>query len=74
MIKKFRPSFSSNRNTSLNVSPAYTCMLKVNNRNTRKRYETCSKLTIKAPKQRQGKNLEILYKVPEMCDYKQYDT
>lgn len=44
-------------------------MLKLNNRYTRKRYETCSNLTTKKPKQRQGKHLEILYKGPEMCDY-----
>ena len=30
--------------------PAGNYMFKINNRNTRKRYETCSKLTIKTPK------------------------
>ena len=35
------------------VSPSYiTTLFKVNNRNTRKRCEICSKLTIKTPKQR----------------------
>ena len=31
------------------VYPAGNCMCKVNNRNTRTRYEICSKLTIKIP-------------------------
>ena len=34
-------------------SPAGNHMFKVNNRNTRKRCEICSKLTIKTPEQRQ---------------------
>ena len=34
-------------------SPVNSCFLKVSNRNTRKRYETYSKLTIKAPERRQ---------------------
>ena len=33
--------------------PANIYLFKVNNRNIRKRYEKCSKLTIKTPKQRQ---------------------
>ena len=34
-------------------NPANICLFKVNNRNTRKRFEICSKLTIKTPEQRQ---------------------
>ena len=34
-------------------NPVYTYLLKVNNRNTRKRCEMCSKLTIKTPERRQ---------------------
>ena len=34
-------------------SPANSCFFKVSNRNTRKRYEICSKLTIKSPERRQ---------------------
>ena len=34
-------------------NPASNYMLKVNNRNTRTRYEICSKLTIKTPERRQ---------------------
>ena len=34
-------------------NPANIYLLKVNNRNTRKRYEICLKLTIKAPERRQ---------------------
>ena len=36
------------QNTQNSVNPAGNCMLKVSNRNTRTRYEVCSKLTIKA--------------------------
>ena len=35
---------------------ANICLIKVNNRNTRKACEICSKLTIKIPKPRQGPN------------------
>ena len=35
----------------LSSFPANTYLLKVNNRNTRKRYEICSELTIKTTKQ-----------------------
>ena len=34
-------------------NPANIYLFKVNNRNTRKRYEICSKLTIKTPERRQ---------------------
>ena len=34
-------------------NPASNCMFKVNNRNTRATFETCSKLTIKTSKRRQ---------------------
>ena len=34
-------------------NPANISLFKVNNRNTRKRFEICSKLTIKTPEQRQ---------------------
>ena len=37
----------------LSQFPANIYLLKVNNRNTRKRCEICSKLTIKTPEQRQ---------------------
>ena len=33
--------------------PANIYLLKVNNRNTRERFEMCSKLTMKTPEQRQ---------------------
>ena len=33
--------------------PAGNCMFKVNNKNTRTRYEICSELTIKTPERRQ---------------------
>ena len=36
-----------------NDNPAGIYLLKINNRNTRKRYEICSKLTIKTPERRQ---------------------
>ena len=36
------------QNTQNSVNPAGNCMLKVSNRNTRTKYEVCSKLTIKA--------------------------
>ena len=36
--------------------PANNYMFKVNNRNTRMRFEICSKLTIKTPERRQAKN------------------
>ena len=36
-----------------NASPASFHLFKVNNRNTRKRYKICSKLTIKTPERRQ---------------------
>ena len=35
-------------------NPAGNYMFKVNNRNTRTRYEICSKLTIKTPERRQA--------------------
>ena len=35
-----------------NIYPAGNCMFKVNNRNTRKRCQICSKLTIKTPERR----------------------
>ena len=35
-----------------NPNPTGNCMFKVNNRNTRTRCETCSKLTIKTPERR----------------------
>ena len=34
--------------------PANKCMIKVNNRNTKKRSEICSKLTIKTPERRRS--------------------
>ena len=37
-----------------NWYPAGNYMFKVNNRNTRARYEICSKLTIKTPERRSG--------------------
>ena len=42
-----------NDNKNLMDNPANIYLLKVNNRNTRKRYEICLKLTIKAPERRQ---------------------
>ena len=40
--------------------PANIYLLKVNNRNTRKRCETCSKLTIKTPERRQWRRSSLL--------------
>ena len=39
--------------TNFIQNPAGNYMFKVNNKNTRKRCEICSKLTIKTPEQRQ---------------------
>ena len=39
--------------------PAGIYLLKVNNRNTRKRCETCSKLTIKRPEQRRWRRSTV---------------
>ena len=36
-------------------------LLKVNNRNTRKRWEMCSKLTIKIPERRQWRRSRIIF-------------
>ena len=48
--------FSQSNDVKLPVNhrayPASIYLLKVNNRNTRKRYKLCSKLTIKTPEQR----------------------
>ena len=41
---------------SLKHCPVGIYLLKVNNRNTRTRYETCSKLTIKTPERRLAAN------------------
>ena len=38
---------------------ANICLFKVNNRNTRKRYEICSKLTIKTPERRQKRRSDV---------------
>ena len=40
-------------------NPAGSYMFKVNNRNTRTRYEICSKLTIKIPARRQWRHSGI---------------
>ena len=40
--------------------PANIYLLKVNNRNTRKRCEICSKLTIKTPERRQWRRSSLL--------------
>ena len=37
----------------MSIKPANIYLFKVNNRDTIKRFETCSKLTIKTPEQRQ---------------------
>ena len=39
---------------SKEINPANIFLYTVNYRNTRKRYEICSKVTIKTPKRRQG--------------------
>ena len=44
---------------SLSNNPAGIYLLKVNNRNTRKRCEICSKLTIKTPEQRQWRRCGV---------------
>ena len=41
------------------LGPAGVYLLKVNNRNTRKRCEICSKLTIKTPEQRQWRRCGV---------------
>ena len=38
------------------IFPACNYMFKVNNKNTRARYEICSKLTIKTPERRHGRS------------------
>ena len=42
----------TSRKGDVDYSPAGNYMFKVNNRNTRTRYEICSKLTIKTPERR----------------------
>ena len=44
--------FCTRRSAKRNISPASIYLLKANNRNTRTRYEKCSKLTIETPKRR----------------------
>ena len=55
-VKKNKVGLVSIENVQINtnkVNPAFIYLLKVNNRNTRKRCETCSELTIKTPEQSQ---------------------
>ena len=52
--KKIRKNMSWFKKKSNNSdNPAGNYMFKVSNRNTRTRYEVCSKLTIKTPERRQ---------------------
>ena len=46
-------------NTKHDTFPANICLFKVSNRNTRKRYEICSKQTIKTPELRQWRHSGI---------------
>ena len=46
--------------SSFCIYPANIYLFKVNNRNTRKRREICSKLTIKTPKRRQHSGVFIV--------------
>ena len=41
--------------------PAGNCMFKVNNRNTRRRSEICSKLTIKTPERHQWRCFGVFF-------------
>ena len=45
--------------TSIDTYPVGIYLLKVNNRNTRTRFEICSKLTIKIPERRQWRRFGI---------------
>ena len=47
----FRKFFIDNYNHYKNAIPASIYLFKINNKNIRKMYETCSKLTIKSPEQ-----------------------
>ena len=44
----------------LSTNPPGTYLLKVNNKNTRTRYEICSKLTIKTPERRHWRSVSIV--------------
>ena len=44
---------------NLAANPSRNYMFEVNNRNTRKRFDICSKLTIKAPERRQWRRLDV---------------
>ena len=48
-------------NNAYNRNPSGNCMLKVSNRNTRTRCETCTKLAIKTIKRRQWLTLNIFH-------------
>ena len=47
--------------------PAGSCMFKVKNRNTRSRFEICSKLTIKTPERRHGVFIVIFEHIPKLA-------
>ena len=44
-------------------SPANIYLLKVNNRNTKKRHEICSKLTIKTPERRHFEQVNVSWEI-----------
>ena len=62
-FRRFTRKLKSRLNTSLtrhlNACPASNYMFKVNNRNSRTRCETCSKLTIKTPEQRHWRRSSV---------------
>ena len=49
------------KNKNFRLIPAGIYLLKVNNRNTRTRCETCSKLTIKTPERRQWRRFWCIF-------------
>ena len=56
-------------NTECYTLPVHICLWKVNNRNTRKRWEICSKLTIKTSVSKMHEyRLLILVSTSYMCD------
>ena len=53
VLIKLDPQCNEYNAGKITLYPAHIYLFKVNNRNTRKRYEMSSKLTIKTPERRQ---------------------
>ena len=61
MLKNNKDSLKRSGKPSTNLRSRSTYLLKVNNRNTRKRCEISSKLTIKIPERRQCRSVCLYY-------------